>query len=295
MKKIIITIIFFLNILPSISKKQVGIVIGHKVYAQCTSTTVGYGTYNSSSASGGGTTSSWWSVFTGWLSGIPSTIGSLFGNTIPPPHYTGPFGGFGGSIYPYGYFNQNPYNNGGGGGSNNPSGIVDCQGLDGGTAHIDVCGACVAGYTGLAACNAPTTNDTLKPIKIPCPTDAVARDLRSDSILDFIKDSAITVNARDSAPFRDFEVSFAISKTTIAAPTGTTYKYRPRNYNKTGAAQSAIITYTQSSVADLHVHPDSISSGTKNCQSPSPRDYMVLLKTTLILIVFFIMTLILGM
>jgi hypothetical protein len=233
---------------------------------------VGYGNCGSG-CNGGGTTSSWWSNFTSWLGGVATSIGQLFGGP-GGTNSTGPYGGFGGSIYPYGYFNQYPYTytgNGGGGGT----GILDCQGVDGGTAQTDVCGACVGGNTGLTACNAPTTNDTLKPIVVPCDTNAVKRDQKSDLILNFIKDSAITKNARDSAPFRNFEVSFSISK--YGTPSGTGSIYIPKYYNRAGSTQNAGITYNTRSVADVHTHTDTSSAGTKICPSPSPRDYLVLL------------------
>lgn len=287
MKKIIALVVLLLNINFNIKEFKINFSTGYKASAQCVTE---YG-YNYSMyqyfmqggppvsaalppATGSGTTPSWWASFTSWIGiSASSSIGQLFnGQNITTFHTPSQYPGFGGSIYPPGYFNQyNNNNTGGGGSSSTTTGIIDCFGVDGGTAKRDVCGACVGGTTGADSCNKPNTTDTLKPIKIPCAADAVARDTLSDYILDFIKETPIMKNARDSAPFRTFEVGFSISR--YSNPAGTAFSYQPKNYNNTGASQSVSIIHYANAVSDLHVHPDSTSKGVRLVESPSPVDF----------------------
>jgi hypothetical protein len=155
----------------------------------------------------------------------------------------------------------------------------DCAGafMSYNNASLDVCGRCSGGATGIVPCNliSQTPADTLKATKINCDTVASdpnrnSRAAKSTQILDAIKDSAATKNARDSAPFRKFEVGFNITQ---AQPQPGNYTYRPENYNKAGGGRQVVITKNPYSIAGLHVHPKSDSAGHSGIQSQSPQDY----------------------
>jgi hypothetical protein len=154
--------------------------------------------------------------------------------------------------------------------------VYDCAGqiYTYNNAVLDVCGRCAGGSTNITPCNliTQTLGDTVKATKVDCDTIDTKRNIRatkSTQILDAIKDSAETKNARDSAPFRKFEVGFTITR---AQPQPGIYTYRPRNYEKDGASQSVSVDIEQRSVAWLHVHPKETSAGVKNVESQSPYD-----------------------
>jgi hypothetical protein len=275
MKKIIILLILFFNINIVDNSNSLRLNIGNVSIAQPND---GNGGPNPCAGGGGGGASfQWWFNFTNWLTSNTtwSWIGELFsgsggwGNTS-----VNQYPNFGGSIYPTGYFNQYNVVGNGGGGTAGTSGS-ECSAVYGGM--IDKCGACVGGSTQAIACDAVVLNDTLKPEKYPCPTDAVARDLKSDSIFNSIKDSAITKNAIDSAPFRKFEVGFTIRQ--YAQPNcSTCYWYKPTNYNSAGNTQNVSIDNIHyNCIADGHTHTDTSATGTKINPSPSPYDYIALM------------------
>jgi hypothetical protein len=289
MRKILIIVVLLLNISFHEKDFKINLCIGNYASAQCESWLQYMYQYNLLGGGPGpagaippatntGTTPGWWSSFTSWMGTAGYSIGQLFnGQGTTTFHSPNQYPGFGGSIYPPGYFNQYNNNGGGGGGSSSSSTqTIDCAGVAGGTAKIDACGICSGGSTGADSCNKPLFNDTLKPAKIPCLPGAVARDTLSDYIINYIKDAPITKNARDSAPFRNFETGFSIRR--YSNPSGTQYIYQPKDYNSTtGVTQSAVIANLYPAIADFHTHTDTSANGTKILESPSPRDIYTLL------------------
>jgi hypothetical protein len=232
------------------------------------------------SASGSGTSPSWWSSFTTFLGYFGISVGQLFNQSNPPPS---PLSAAGSSLFGSYYFNQyQPQNNGLGGGSSSSG--VDCFGVVSGTAYEDKCGVCVGGASQLVACDAVLLNDTLKPEKYPCPSDAIARDLKSDHIFNYIKDSSsnsyITKNAIDSAPFRSFEVGYSIRQ--FAQPfCSTCPTYKPDGYNVAGATQNVAWGSFNNSIGDAHVHTAKTALGGPVIESPSARDYSEFIKNAI--------------
>ena len=329
MKRLLLLLIFFLNIATHISHGKLNISTGNISYAQCPGSggMVGYGCCTPNS--GGGTGPDWWSTFTTWLSNIINGIGEIFNsNGEPNPYPSNSFPGYGISWYipdlgqpvnganggdasglyvgitPAGYYvngsaasvitNLQPYTNAVFTGTwdpiTNPNGTFvvtfsgfnfdDCAGVTFGGATTDVCGICSGGSTGIEPCNYITNSskDTLKPTKVNCDSIDPGRNMRSaksDEILNFIKDSAATKNALDSAPYRKFEVGLAIDR--YANPAGG-FIYRTSNYNKTGNSNNVHIVNTILSVATLHIHPFEDSAGQKFLESPSPQDMYSLLQ-----------------
>jgi hypothetical protein len=274
MKKIIIILVLFFNINVVDNSNCINVTIGNISVAQS-----GYGGPNPCDGGSGGTGFQWWNSFTSWLTSASTWawLGELFNGSGGGGSSINQYPNFGGSIYPAGYFNQYNTAGGGGGGGSVPPAATDCQTVYGGT--LDICGACVGGSTLAVACDASVIADTLKPEKYPCPVDAVARDLKSDTIFNFIKDSAITKNAIDSAPFRNFEVGFTIRQ--YAQPNcNTCYTYRPGSYNIAGATQNVTWTNSINSIADAHTHTAKSDSGEVINESPSARDYYGLMTNT---------------
>jgi hypothetical protein len=161
MRKILIIVVLVLNVSLNIEQSTICLDFGTEAIAQACNNTngmAGYGQYNpNNSSSGTGSTPGWWNAITNWFSTFFGNVGQLFNgqNTSPGQPYNS-YPGFGGSIYPPGFFNQDQTNGLGGGESQQtPNYTYDCSGTLNGTAGLDSCGTCANGNTGIVPCNTP--------------------------------------------------------------------------------------------------------------------------------------------
>lgn len=212
MKKLILIIIFFINVSPHIKNGQVYIHAGQQIVAQsipcpCSNPPCGSSFWNNM----GTFFSNLGKAIGGFFSTIGGAIGDFFSNqpgggeefSSEAPEFDwepepwlqqSGYSGVGGPYDPWDdpyYQNLFDYYNTYGGSGTPPD--IDCYGVVQGKAFVDRCGKCVGGTTGLQPCRL----DSVKPNQINCDSLALARGNTLTKIVDSLDKLAVMQNLRN--------------------------------------------------------------------------------------------------
>ena len=270
MKKIIILLVFFFNILPCLEKGKIQVMGVEGTTAQSAKQFSTCNTPGSGGGGGGGSTISISGILSDIGQGVVDAIQAIGGffSDLFASDDSGIEDGGGGESFSGG--------DGGGGGDDGDDGGGD-SGDDGGDDDSGDDDVPVTEYVGAVNSSSQTVDttrkDTLQPKRVNCDSTANANGQKLTAILDSVEHTPQMRDLRANAQKRKYEAGLSIYK----FPFNPDSTYQVSDYDTSGTTNNVSIGYTNWSVATVHVHPLKDSTGNFNVDGQSPVDFFSVL------------------